>query len=343
VWSEQEIRFMKPKTLILMVVAVVCGLGASYMTSRLIAERDEAPPEAPPVEKVTVLVAKKNIEMHTALRKKPEDFFAEKQFVKDDAPKDALVPEDMPKLKNKFLRRGLRKGDHIVAEDLMDNSIGLRNLPPGMRAAGIRVSAEQIAGGFASLPGSHVDIYWTTRRGNDTDTFTKVLLEDVIVLAADANTNSEGGAMVANVVTVAVNPEDALKLTLAMETGSLRLVLRQLEDQSGSEKERVTAAELLRDHSTKNKKDEPAAVPEPVEPPPVRVAEKEPAKVVPEPVVPQVTHYKKTVTVRNGPLVEVRTYWVDENDEVVVPGQPQEQSVPAPAVKQRKQEEKVID
>ena len=29
---------MKPKTLILMVVAVTCGLGASYMTSRLLAK-----------------------------------------------------------------------------------------------------------------------------------------------------------------------------------------------------------------------------------------------------------------------------------------------------------------
>ena len=36
---------MKPKTMILMVVAVVCGLAASYMTSRLLA--DKAPP--PPV------------------------------------------------------------------------------------------------------------------------------------------------------------------------------------------------------------------------------------------------------------------------------------------------------
>jgi hypothetical protein len=120
------------------------------------------------------------------------------------------------------------------------------------------------------------------------------------------------------------------------------LVLRQLEDASISDKERVSVAELLRDHSQKSKKDEPAAAPEPVEPPPVRTADKEPAKVVPEPV-PQVTYYKKTVTVRNGPVVEVRTFWVDENDEVVVPGQPQEQQVPAPAVERRKKEEKVID
>ena len=43
---------MKPKTLILMVVAVTCGLGASYMTSRLLAERQ---PED--TEKVKILVA----------------------------------------------------------------------------------------------------------------------------------------------------------------------------------------------------------------------------------------------------------------------------------------------
>ncbi len=35
---------MKPKTMILMVVAVVCGLGASYMTSRLLADRSRAGP-----------------------------------------------------------------------------------------------------------------------------------------------------------------------------------------------------------------------------------------------------------------------------------------------------------
>src|SRR5438309_2345178 len=52
---------MKPKTMILMVVAVVCGLGASYMTSRLLAEREDqkqAPPEVivQQVPKVNVLV-----------------------------------------------------------------------------------------------------------------------------------------------------------------------------------------------------------------------------------------------------------------------------------------------
>ena len=63
---------MKPKTLILMVVAIVCGLGASYMTSRLLAERGDAPPPEQP--KVTVLVAKKTLDMGTFVKNPPEVF-----------------------------------------------------------------------------------------------------------------------------------------------------------------------------------------------------------------------------------------------------------------------------
>ncbi len=46
---------MKPKTMMLMVVAIGCGLAASYMTSKLLAERNNAQTEEP---KVKVLVAK---------------------------------------------------------------------------------------------------------------------------------------------------------------------------------------------------------------------------------------------------------------------------------------------
>jgi pilus assembly protein CpaB len=317
---------MKPKTMILMAVAVVCGLGASYMTSQLLAQRDEGPAEAPVVEKVTLLVAKKNIDMHTALRKKPDDFFQEKTFVKDDAPKDALTPEDMPKLKDKYLKRGLRKGDHVLADDLMDNNFGLTALPNGMRAVGIRVNVESIAGGFASLPGSHVDVMWTTRRGSDSETFSKVLLEDVIVLAADTNTRNEGGAMVASTVTVALHPDDVMKITLAMETGSLRLVVRNLEDKSSSEHERISMAELLRDKSTKNKKEEtqPLPLPEPVEP--IRPVVETTKTAEP---IPQMKATKVTVSVRNGPDVQLRTYWVNENNEIVPA--PQQEQIPVPA------------
>ena len=38
---------MKPRTMILLVVAIVCGLAASYMTNRLLADKGTPPPATP--------------------------------------------------------------------------------------------------------------------------------------------------------------------------------------------------------------------------------------------------------------------------------------------------------
>ena len=75
---------MKPKTLILMVVAVTCGLVASYMTSRLLADRGRES------TKVAVLVAKKTISQGDLL-KIPEELFEERWFAQGDEPKLAIT------------------------------------------------------------------------------------------------------------------------------------------------------------------------------------------------------------------------------------------------------------
>jgi pilus assembly protein CpaB len=235
---------MKPKTMILMGVAIACGLGASYMTSRLLAERGDGPP--PEVPKVVVLVAKKNLDMG-AFVKSPNDLFVEKQFARGDEPKNAVVAYDV--LKNKYLKRSLRKEDWITPDDLADSIGGINwQLPEGHRAIGIRVSTEGIAGGWASLPGSRVDIISTIRRGNDDDSFSQVLLEDVLVLAADgANTrNEQGTAMPASVLTLALNAEDAVKVTLASQLGPLHLMLRKQGDKAKIEGDRVTVTQVIR-------------------------------------------------------------------------------------------------
>ena len=84
---------MKPKTLILMFVAIGCGLAASYMTSRLLAERGNKDQVD---EKVTVLVAKKNLSMGTLL-KDPEALFEPKSFTRGEEPKKALRAFDQLK------------------------------------------------------------------------------------------------------------------------------------------------------------------------------------------------------------------------------------------------------
>jgi pilus assembly protein CpaB len=235
---------MKPKTLILMVVAIACGLGASYMTSRLLAERSEAAPADHP--KVEVLVAKRNLDMGTFI-KNPPDLFEVKQVAKGDEPKNAVV--DYGVLKVKYMKRSLRAGDHVTPDDLADNGNGINwQLPEGHRAIGIRVNTEGIAGGWASLPGSRVDIISTIRGGSDDDSYAQVLLSDVLVLAADGlnRTREDGSAMLASVVTLALNADDALRVTLASQLGPLHLMLRKQGDKTKPDVERITQGQVKR-------------------------------------------------------------------------------------------------
>jgi Flp pilus assembly protein CpaB len=238
---------MKPKTMILMVVAIVCGLGASYMTSRLLAERDSQPQEtekAPEPEKVKILVAKANLD-HGASIKSPNDMFVEKTFLKDDAPKDGLL--DTKVLKGKFLKRGLRKGDHVSLDDLMDERTSiLARLPDGYQAYGIQVDPQSSASGWACQPGAKVNILWTMKAGDNKQSFASILLEDVLVLAADIHTQSpEGKAMPASIVTVALTTKDTLRVKMAQSYGPLSLTLRKFGDHTEPETMKYTGDKLF--------------------------------------------------------------------------------------------------
>src|ERR1700693_1750673 len=115
---------MKSKTMVLLAVAVVCGLGASYMTSRLLADRNE---------KVAILVAKQKFGSWTPI-KSPEDQFEFQERLKNEVPKSAVTTLDG--LKDHIVIRGLDKGEPIVAENLMDRSKGTLDvtLTQGKRA-----------------------------------------------------------------------------------------------------------------------------------------------------------------------------------------------------------------
>jgi pilus assembly protein CpaB len=246
---------MKPKTMILMIVAVVCGLGASYMTSRLLAEREEQPPPPPQVvqketPKVTLLYAKKPIALGQVLRK-PQDLFQEKTVTADEAPKDAI--RDWKDLEGKTLSRGLRKDDPVYPDDIKDGPVTLK-VPEGMRAVGVRVDQETVASGFAALPGSQVDLYWITR-GNTTDNTQSIkLLQNVHVLAADMiDTTPDARALVASVVTLALSPLDTQKVTLAKANGTLCFVLRPPGDTKIDKQYReLSLTDLLRGSSKKD-------------------------------------------------------------------------------------------
>jgi pilus assembly protein CpaB len=300
-----------------MTTAIVCGLGASYMTSRLLAER--GPEEA---TKVAVVVATKNLDTSMQL-KKPEECLEIKEFTQGEEPKNAL--KDLESAKNKFMKRFLRKGDFVTAEDLSDSLLVL-DVPPGYRAIGIRVNLKSQVGGFASLPGSKVDIISTVRRQSDEDTHSCNLLENVLVLAADAVHVRAGdsGAIQASVVTVAVTPEDALRVALAEDLGSLTLTLRRPGDVQKAERPRYTVAQLL--NRSKGGKVEAGGTPQfeepgtsvaqnPGTPPATKVEGTKPPATV-EPTTPPVEVKKWVVTVVEGEHSRKVVYVLNDNGEV---------------------------
>lgn len=215
---------MKPKTMILMVVAVGCGLGASYMTSKLLADRNKTPP----IETVPVLVAKARIASWQPI-KEPEKLFEVKQYPVDVAPKNAIG--DFAEVKDQRLKSFLEEGKPLSKDDLVNKEqLSLEgSILPGQRGTAIRVNAEQVIGGFI-LPGSRVDVICTMR---GSEIATKLILQNMLVLAADQDDskNPEKKTILAQTVTLAVTPEEGARLALAASMGELKLWLRNPGDQ----------------------------------------------------------------------------------------------------------------
>jgi pilus assembly protein CpaB len=217
---------MKPKTMMLMVVAVGCGLVASYMTSRLLAERNAQPQTE---AKVTVVVAKQRVAA-MVLIKEPDKYFELRDFPESVAPKKSL--KSLDDVKDQRLNKHVAEDSPVTSDDILNKEqIGLAgSLPAGTRAVAIKVNAESLVGGFV-LPGTRVDVVSTTR-GGAAEAQSQIILQDMLVLAVDTTSGRDPSTqtILGNTVTLAAKPEEATKLSLAQSLGDLKLTLRGLGD-----------------------------------------------------------------------------------------------------------------
>jgi pilus assembly protein CpaB len=101
-------------------------------------------------------------------------------------------------------------------------------IPEGMRAMSVKVNDVVGVAGFV-LPGTNVDVIVTgTPAGEKDEQISRVILENVQVLAAGQNVerDAQGQPQNVQVITLLVTPEDSQKLTLASSDGDIRLALR---------------------------------------------------------------------------------------------------------------------
>ncbi|MFZ0311367.1 MAG: Flp pilus assembly protein CpaB [Candidatus Korobacteraceae bacterium] len=112
-------------------------------------------------------------------------------------------------------------------------TVGLTaKIPDGMRAVAIVTSEVNNVAGFL-LPGSHVDVLVSFRQEGAKDPMTTTVLQDIQVLSTGEKLQPDvnGKPQNVKVVTLLLTPDDAEKLLLATNQGTVQFVLRNASDQ----------------------------------------------------------------------------------------------------------------
>jgi pilus assembly protein CpaB len=117
-----------------------------------------------------------------------------------------------------------------------------------MRALSVRVNEVIGVAGFV-VPGTRVDVLATVRLEGQEGGMSKVVVSNVQVLTAGTRYDLErartGEPMPSTVVTLMVTPEEAERIALAGNEGSLVLTLRNPLDTKPTETEGIRSAQLM--------------------------------------------------------------------------------------------------
>jgi len=154
-----------------------------------------------------------------------------------------------------FVKNSLVANEPIVQSKLFtgDKTAGVMPLliPFGMRAVSVPVDEVSDVAGFV-LPHTRVDVLVATQEGSGggDKAFSKVILQNVEVLAvAQEVEQKKDEPQIVKVVTLLVTPQESERLALASHSGTLRLAMRNYNDNkivltSGSD-----VAQMLRAYS----------------------------------------------------------------------------------------------
>ena len=167
-----------------------------------------------------------------------------------------LVPagssSQLSALTGRVLKQSLVAGEPVLTAKLapLGTQAGLAAIiAPGSRAITVRVNDVIGVAGFA-LPGNYVDILVNTDQsanGNGQQkSVSKIVLQHILVLAvAQQASRDDSTPRVVDAVTLQVRPEQAEKIDLARNIGTLSLILRNQTDGHDGKTPGVTRNMLL--------------------------------------------------------------------------------------------------
>jgi len=294
----------KYKSFILLGVAVIVALVTSFLIYTSLQKRTLKAAVPPPTRPVAVAVV--DLAWGTALTK---EMIKTVPYLKENLPPGAI--SDRASLEGRVLIFPVKANEPIFESRLAPANIKTGGvaavISPKKRAVSVKVDQVIGVSGFIHA-GNRVDVMVTILpdKNSNSNPVTKIVLENILVLAAGPETEKKGKEPTSvNVITLEVMPEEAEKLALAATEGKLQLALRNFNDTDDVKTKGTTIPLLLASYSKEKEKTPPGRrvtrpakppAPAPVKPP-VQVAEKKMETASPPPAVAEKPAEKKPMFV----------------------------------------------
>lgn len=258
---------MKTKSLVLLAMAVGCGLVAMLGVQQILSGEK-------PKDTIPVLVAKQEIEAGQRINPKQVAF---EDWPRENVPQGAVT--DMAQFEDRAVKFRAYPGDVILQAKLGEKGVygPSTAIRPGLRVVTVPVNTTSSHSGMIR-PGDRVDVlctYSVRRPGSVEVSRTKTVLEYIEVFAVDRNREGEGTTDTkketkAENLSVLVTPDQAHVLMLAANKGKLQMALRNSEDKDTANVATIDDRIFDEIQATKGAEhEEPDAKPAASEPPPI--------------------------------------------------------------------------
>lgn len=214
---------MKQKNLVLMVVAIGCGLVAAFLTAQM-----SAKPKTQEVALVEVLVTNKELPTGTKFTVGSLKDQVKRKKVRQEEVKEGAILSEVD-LIDRQLTKTLKANEELLVDDTTEARTQL--IPPqGKDLITVRLPVDKVTPFIK--PGHHIDLIGTgVTRSNKV--VGMMVLPDVLVMAVDVDTkpsDAAAGRINIQMTTLAVNTEEAMLIRMC-ETANVQLsyILRSEE------------------------------------------------------------------------------------------------------------------
>lgn len=240
---------MRTRSMMLLALALGCGLVASIGISQIMDARNTSPDDG---ERQPVFVAMADI--------RPNEELTAQNIKLEEWPKK-IIPQGaltrLEEVEGKRTRTKVYAGEPILSSKLLgaeDVTGAAKDIPPGYRVANVKVDPVSGSSNLI-LPGDRVDVLVFRNPNSDLNaTAAKIVLQDIKVFAVDTHTETEFTAtkdeqtepMTAKTIALLVTPQQAVILHAASEIGgAVRLALRNPEDDAHVSAQGATIGDIF--------------------------------------------------------------------------------------------------